>query len=189
MERPANYAAALLQARNPSTQELDSEEEVESSSDSDSDSDAKTKRPRLKLKPQRSVRNGSRKKYEIWNTHVQEDVLLENLVNCDVSRVDRSRNVEMYPLPNHVKLPLYTKKNNKRTRDDRNDPNLRLYKDADVPNDINGVSGVSRTILDVCVTVDDTEDDIAKDIANKLYEEKEDLIRTYIKTTVFILLN
>lgn len=123
-----------------------------------------------------SARNTTRKKYDIWSTRAQEEVLLENLSNCDVSNIDRSRGSETYPVGN--KLPLITyncRKNNKRRHGDQTNLNLRLIKqDDEFDSDI---KGSSRLILDVTATLHDSDEDIAKDIANKLYEEKEDLIR------------
>lgn len=179
LERPENYSE-LYSARFPPIQDVESEEEFESSSESDSDDGCKKlKRPKLKLKPQAvSSKSNFRKKYDIWSTRVQEDLLLENLVNCDVSQVDRSRSVETYS-KNYV--PFLT--SNKRTNSDRYKVNLRLPKKSrPTDEDSDTVQATPRVILDVHVTVEDSEDDIAKDIANKLFEEKEDLIKTIITT-------
>ncbi|KAK4885508.1 hypothetical protein RN001_001779 [Aquatica leii] len=177
LERPPTYSSELYKARLPVVEDVESEEEFESTSESDSDEGTKSKRPKLKLKPQAvSSKSNSRKKYDVWSTHVQEDLLLENLVNCDVSQVDRSRTVETYSI-NHV--PFL--KNNKRTREDRYNPHLRLPKKSNSDERENG-GGTPRTILDAHVTINNTEDEIAKDIANKLCEEKEDLIRTIVTT-------
>ncbi|KAF5301354.1 hypothetical protein FQA39_LY10752 [Lamprigera yunnana] len=177
LERPSTYSSSLYQPRFSTVQEVESEEEFESSSETDSDGGCKTKRPKLKLKPQAtSSKTGARKKYDIWTTRVQEDILLENLVNCDVSQVDRSRNIETYSV-DHV--PFI--KNNKRTRAGRNSSHLRLTKkeDSDIESENNGAC---RIILDVHVTIQNSEEEIARDIANKLCEEREDLILTIVST-------
>ncbi|KAK5647458.1 hypothetical protein RI129_002462 [Pyrocoelia pectoralis] len=178
LERPPNYSE-LYQARFPVIQDAESEEEFESSSESDSDGGCKKlKRPKLKLKPQAiSSKSNFRKKYDIWSTRVQEDLLLENLVNCDVSQVDRSRTVETYS-KNHV--PFI--RSNKRTHDDRYKSKLRLPKKSNSNDESETENVTPRVILDVHATIDDSEDDIAKDIANKLSEEKEDLIKTIVTT-------
>lgn len=168
LERPANYSA-LSNPRFPAL--IDDESEYETSSGSESDSDTglrvgpKTKRLKCKLKP-KVKSSAAKKKYDIWSTRIQEDVLLENLVNCDVSQVDRSRSVETYSVNN--KLRIISK--NKRRFDQRHDTNLHT-------NRINSSEETKPlTILDLTVTVDDSETDVANDIANKLYETNDELI-------------
>lgn len=175
-DRPSNYLS-MLEPRFPIVEEVESDDDFASSSDTDTDSDNKSKRikqPKLKLKPKACHSKGTRlKKYDIWSTRIQEDALLENLVNCDVSNVDRSRNVETYPLPSYIT----PRKTNKRTHDDRNKSDIRLNKRSERYSEHHNTSTVSRTILDMHATIDNSEEDIARDIANKLFEEKEDLIR------------
>ncbi|KAF5307177.1 hypothetical protein FQR65_LT00693 [Abscondita terminalis] len=178
LERPSTYSSELYQARFPVVEDVESEEEFESSSESDSDEGTKSKRPKLKLKPQAvSSKSNVKKKYDVWSTRVQEDLLLENLVNCDVSQVDRSRTVETYSI-NHV--PFI--RNNKRTHEDRYNSHLRPFKRSNSDDEYESSRGTPRVILDVHVTVENSDDEIAKDIANKLCEEKEDLIRTIVVT-------
>lgn len=145
-----------------------------SSSPSDSDSDTqvtKKKRPKVILKPK--LRNNTRfKKYDIWSTKAQEDVLSQTLSSCDVTKKDRSRDVESYDYSLSYSV---IRSNNKRTRDDRNNSTLRLVsKNGDAQSN-------PRNILDITISLDSSRQEIAKDIANKLCEEKDDLIQTIVE--------
>ncbi|RZB39498.1 RNA GG bind domain containing protein [Asbolus verrucosus] len=169
LERPANYSASQPNARFPVVPESESETELQSS-DSDSDSDCnkkKSKKPKIKLKPK--LQQPKQKKYDIWSTRVQEEVLAETLNSCDVTIKDRSRSVETYDyLGSH-----FERKNNKRTRDDRYNPNI---KSVGRSKSVEKVKGNARKIFDLAVNSTSSPEEIAKDIANKLYEEKEELI-------------
>ncbi|CAH1363729.1 hypothetical protein MTP99_000065 [Tenebrio molitor] len=175
LERPADYSGTQPNPRFPVVApESESETELQSS-DSDSDSDCnrkKSKKPKIKLKPQ--LQQIKRKKYDIWSTRVQEDVLAETLNSCDVTIKDRSRDVESYSPFIHV-----DKTNNKRTRDDRRNPNVKSVGRAKSEEK---VKGSTRKILDLSVTSSDSPEEIARDVANKLFEEKEELILRVIST-------
>lgn len=180
--RPETYALDIPQKRFPegTTQYSDSEDEPPSS-DSDSDSDTgphRSKKPK-KIKPTPKPlqqRQNRAKKYDIWSTRAQEDVLAETMNNCDVTIKDRSRDVETY---DHTIAKMYYKElehsqNNKRTRDDRNNVNFRPRKrSASREKDI---KGTSRVIPDLSVDVTSNIEEIAREVANKLCEEREDLI-------------
>lgn len=151
----------------------------------------KSKKPKtkLKLKPKRRYKP-ERKKYDIWSTRVQEDVLAETLNSCDVSTKDRSRSVESYDYTlgrkyynneledtkDHFKEQEF-RKNNKRTRDDRKNTNFKPQRRRSCSRE--NVKGSERNIMDLVKDENCGEEDLAKDIANKLYEEKEDLICEY----------
>lgn len=188
LERPTNYSTAsstdrfALQQQQQQRQESESEDGLVSESDSDSDSDCpvyKVKKPKIKLKKPvaQKIQNPKRKKYDIWSTRVQEDVLAETLNSCDVTYKDRSRDVESYDYTLGQKLygSRENKANNKRSRADRSNPQLRLRKRSS-SNDRNDVNSAPRHIIDLSVTCENTAEEIARDIANKLYEEKEDLL-------------
>lgn len=171
LERPADYSGIQTNSRFPvDVPESESEAELQSSeSDSDSDSNKKkSKKPKIKLKPKPV--EPKRKKYDIWSTRVQEDVLSETLNSCDVTIKDRSRDVESYDYLSHLNI---NRTNNKRTKDDSKNPKLRS---VGRPKSQERAKGNSRKILDLAVTDSNTPEEIAKDIANKLFEEKEDLI-------------
>lgn len=168
----------------------ESDEEL-GSSDSDSDSDSalkKIKKPKIKLKPKARYRKPTQKKYDIWSTRVQDEVLAETLNSCDVTLKDRSRDAETY---DYTLSKIYyddadseskpnfkeeSRKNNKRTRADRNNVNFRRAQRSRSRENKGNVSSKPRFLLPLAVNVDSKEEEIAKDIANKLYEEKEDLI-------------
>lgn len=166
--------------RFPIQQESESEDDFLSASESDSDSDSKTykaKKPKVKLKPKLkkcTSNNPKQKKYDIWTTRVQEDVLAETLNSCDVTFKDRSRDVESYDYTLSYSHTMNERSNNKRSRNDRKNTNLRLVKRHN--DDKEEVKGSTRTILDLAVTADNTEEEIGRDLANKLCEEKEDLL-------------
>lgn len=184
LERPTNYSNTTAIERFPvQQQESESEDELVSASDSDSDSDCiitQVKKPKTKVKKPKvqKIQNPKRKKYDIWSTRVQEEVLAETLNSCDVTYKDRSRDVESYDYTLGQKLYDGTgesRANNKRSRADRNNPHIRLTKRS-LSNDRNDVNGSPRLILDLTVTCENTSEEIAREIANKLYEEKEDLL-------------
>lgn len=182
--RPDNYAAGVPMKRFPDQQESESEDELFSASDSDSDSDSKTyraKKPKVKLKskPQRQSSNSKTKKYDIWSTRLQEDVLAATLNSCDVTFKDRSRSVESYDYTLSHSFIMNQRSNNKRSRDDRKNTNLRLVKPSE--DDKEEVKGSARTILDLIVTSENTPEEIGRDLANKLCEEKEDLLGKQFK--------
>lgn len=179
----------------------ESDEELGSSgSDSDSDSAVKKiKKPRIKLKPKARYRKPAQKKYDIWSTRVQDEVLAETLNSCDVTLKDRSRDAETYDYTlnnayyddaDSESKPNFkeeSRRNNKRTRADRNNVNFRQAKRSHSrENKGHNVSSKPRFLLPLTVNVDSNEEEIAKDIANKLYEEKEDLICEYIFSKVFL---
>lgn len=196
LERPPQFSSnAQPNARFTNVLPSESDEEL-GSSDSDSDSDSavkKIKKPRIKLKPKARYRKPAQKKYDIWSTRVQDEVLAETLNSCDVTLKDRSRDAETYDFslskdyygdgdteikPNFKEEP---RTNNKRTRTDRNNVNFRQAKRSQSrDNRRQNVSSKPRFLIPLNVNIDSKEDEIAKDIANKLYEEKEDLICKYL---------
>lgn len=200
LERPPTYSATAVPPNRFAKiieSESDEEPEPQSSSDSDSDLDAKRKKPKkakLKIKPKVALGvNPKHKKYDIWSTRMQEDVLSETLNSCDVTLKDRSRDVESYDYTlsysynNDTKICgtdnkfTDTRTNNKRTRNDRKNTNLRLKQKQE---DNQESKGAARSILDLAVTSEDSLDDIVKDIANKLLEEKEDLVSKYFHNKI-----
>lgn len=51
--------------------------------------------------------------------------------------------------------------------------------DSSNSNSNDGVRSITRNILDLAVTESSTNEQVANDIANKLYEEKDDLMRKF----------
>ncbi|KAL3286708.1 hypothetical protein HHI36_001203 [Cryptolaemus montrouzieri] len=182
LERPDNYSNLKNDTRFSSisiVQDSDSEDQKSSELDSDSDSagprSRKTKKLKLKVKPppqKRPINN----RFNIWSTRVQEDVLSETLNSCDVTKKDRSRSVESY---DYVASARYQNMMNggsyKRTREDRKNIHLRL-RNCSYNLEQKPLKGKTRNILDLVTTLENSVEEIAEDISNKLYEEKEDLI-------------
>lgn len=183
LPRPENYLSSAVSSKPrfpPIIQDTDSEPEQQSSDDSDSDSPApKVKKVKIKLKPIAKLSNRP-KKYDIWSTRVQEDVLSETLNSCDVTTKDRSRNVESYDYTLAYKYHKQDYDNlNKRSRENSRDRKRKVGKCRQSTEE---KKGSSRNILNLNVTLESEVQDIAKDIANKLYEEKEDLILKILET-------
>ncbi|XP_015520613.2 phosphorylated adapter RNA export protein [Neodiprion pinetum] len=174
----------------------ESDEPTESESDSDSDSaHTCSKKPKMKIKrwKNREVeKKEAQDKYKVWCMQVQEEALTEELVSCGVTKRDyQGRNVEFYDFtvrysPNEQQTPAElssdTEKdappriNNKRTNEDRTNLKLRLGKRRNSM-EIDGQRGVARKILDLRTTADSDDGDVAADIAEKLCEKKDDLIK------------
>lgn len=196
MERPSNYSSLQPHPRLPAAiPQSESEEEVQSS-DTDSDSDSniknrKVKKPRIKVKSALQLLIPKRKKYDIWSNRAQDEALAETLNSCDVTSRDRSRNVETYDYSLGYKYYNETsdehkpfsdrgdKYGYKRTRDDRNNVNYKRRRRSPSPEK---VKGSERILSELTVDVDSTEEDIAKDLGNKLLEEREDLICKYFSS-------
>lgn len=69
---------------------------------------------------------------------------------------------------------------------DRKNVRLRIgnRSDDNSSNEGSGIMNMKRCILDLSVTTESSNDEIAKELANKLYEEKDDLMS---KRTIFSL--
>lgn len=173
LERPSE----LLNSIKPIVTNNLSEDESDESSDSDSDDGFSKKPKRTKLKKLPPLKPVAKvKKYDIWSKRAQEDSLTETLVSCDVSNVDRSLGVEAY---DYTRSNRYKdQQRNKRKHSDQKNVHLRLGKRESPQDD---KKGTPRVILDLTENVESSEEGLAKDIANKLMEEKDQLIRKYNK--------
>jgi phosphorylated adapter RNA export protein len=178
----------------------DENDSVDSDSDSGNDSDSpgfRAKKPKLKKKSgaaERTVHTGKQNKYNIWCSELQETSLTEELVNCDVrqKKLDRSRDVESYDyklaysmddqqepnVDNFGSESRAFRQGMKRRYGDRGSVKLRLRKRENSSNE-SDCRGSPRTISDLNVTLENTDKEVADDIANKLCEEKDDLICKY----------
>ncbi|XP_057669022.1 phosphorylated adapter RNA export protein [Diorhabda carinulata] len=180
LERPTNYSKTQPLPRLPSNPVSESDEE-ERQSDSDSDSDPNTKKvkkPKIRLKPQPQQRSQIHKKFDIWSNRLQEDTLAATLDNCDVVQKDRSRDVESYDFTiahkyYENKFKVIERTNNKRRHDDRNTNFRQIRRSTSSDRDI---KGVAKIISDLKIDINGKPEDLARDIANKLFEEKEELI-------------
>nr|XP_018898405.1 PREDICTED: phosphorylated adapter RNA export protein [Bemisia tabaci] len=178
-------------------------------SSDDSDCDLPLKRPRPAPQPRRmDAQNGHaassrpRKKYDIWSTSLQEQAVLEEFNKCDVQNVDRSRAVESYFVSSEAQSTedfpneesdiekteenlriiaselLETVPNNERKRKAikrKKDLSRRgnYYEDEDL-------NIVPRYLPDLAKTANDSEEDLAQDLANKLFETKDELVRKVV---------
>lgn len=178
LERPINNVVKPELLPNFNDKNSDNDSECEWSSQSDTDSDGpplQAKKPKFrpkKILPQRP----KRKKYDIWSSRAQEDVLAETLNTCDVSKFDRSRDVETY---GSYDLRHKIRKTNKRRHNERN-KGIKFSSLKKQDSDEDEVKGSARVIADLVINVNNTDEEIAKDIANKLCEEKDDLIRMHL---------
>jgi phosphorylated adapter RNA export protein len=174
----------------------DENDSIDSDSGNDSDSPGfRAKKPKLKKKcgavEDATHPTSKKNKYSIWCSELQEASLTEELVNCDVrnKKIDRSRDVESYD----YKL-AYTMDDQqgdsvdscgsksrtfpqgvKRRYRDRGRAKLCLGKHLSDSNDSDR-RGSPRNLSDLNVTAENTNEEVASDIANKLCEEKDDLI-------------
>ncbi|PSN47385.1 hypothetical protein C0J52_11173 [Blattella germanica] len=180
----------------------DENDSLDSNSGNDSDSPAfRPVKPKLKKRcmSDKSVhQTDKQKKYKVWCSDVQESALTEDLLNCDVQKnIDRSRDVESY----NYKLAYKMEEQQEHEEDNEKEQDVNTYKD--VPRDpsrglkrrygergnvksrlgprpTNGnetlVKGTPREIIGLSVTMENTNEEVASDIANKLCEEKDDLI-------------
>lgn len=197
LERPVTYVSKVP----PDLPNSDNSCDEKSESDSD-DSDS----PYFKLKRQKAkrhkhsnhgfnnVQTNKKNKYSIWCAELQEASLTNDLINFGVtnSNIDRSRDIESYDYRLAYKShdaesetekeesnecigyqKYYEKPNNKRRFNERGNVKQRLGKRQDSFEDS---KSSPRTLLDLKVTHEDSNEDVAIDISNKLCEKKEDLI-------------
>jgi phosphorylated adapter RNA export protein len=191
--RPSVYRTGVVDMKY-SDNSGDENDSVDSDSGNDSDSPGfSAKKPKIKKKNEPAEKKGhettKEHKYNIWCSELQETSLTEDLVNCDVRQrmLDRSRDVESYDYSlayamddQHDVGSLDSKsgafpQGTKRRYGDRGSVKLRLGNRRSNSND-SDCRGLPRTIFDLNVTMENTNEEVANDIANKLSEEKDDLI-------------
>lgn len=173
----------------------------ETSDDSDTGGAAgikKTKkRKEIKVKPMKPTRPVARvrpEKYNIWAQTLQED-LTENMRGCEVRNNARDRDVESYDYNIKYRIngemnpgkrrqsysddsDTYTKVEPKRFKgkgQHRVSAKLRLGKRQSTDS-CDGINSVARHILDLAVTKDSSNEEVAQEMAMKLCEEKDDLL-------------
>lgn len=157
----------------------------------------------MQAAPQSVAKN---KKYNIWTANIQEESLMENLKGCGVdtatSNYDRKSEQYDYTLKyrlngeNSLKRRqshnseddtdyFATRSQNKRFRSNSSGQtsrkNVRLRvghrSGEDSSSNDSEILRQPRVILDLNITASSTHEDVARDLANKLYEEKDDLMR------------
>lgn len=180
----------------------------ESSDDSDDGFKVKklNKKQKVKAVPIEKLQTVTPKpnnKYQIWSASLQEESLMENLQGCDVTKNKmRNRDVESYDYSLGYRLEgevkslkrrkspetdnYYSQNDNKRSRGHNNQfNNRRSVKDRLGARKNSFCDNLPRSILDLVITLENTDEEIAKDIANKLCEEKDSLM---CKCLSFVLL-
>jgi phosphorylated adapter RNA export protein len=168
----------------------------ESDSDDSDDSQHGQKKPKLKpsLMKTRQIPDKV-KKYNVWSSGIQEEVLTQELTNCEVAqRYERNRDVESYdytmshnntnPEEYYGNLP---RTSNKRHHGECQSRGIRARLGRRRRSSDDAMKGLPRTMLDLTTTVDNTAEEVAKDIANKLCEEKEELICKYYTFHILLL--
>ncbi|XP_045501682.1 phosphorylated adapter RNA export protein [Colias croceus] len=196
LERPEVFNPPSLV--NMQIQDEQSDEASLESSGSESDDEPRRRAKRTKLRPRRpqpQAQSGRNNKYNIWCQALQEDLLTEDMVTCDVSKKSRY-GVESYDYTikyrlddNYISKKVFSsnhenhhanKSHNKRTFSDRSNVKLRLGKRVNshqVPEEKQN----PRLLPDLVFTADDPLESIASEIAEKLAEEKKDLIARIVE--------
>ncbi|XP_041984422.1 phosphorylated adapter RNA export protein [Aricia agestis] len=172
--------------------EQSDEASPQESSGSESDDEPHRRAKRSKMRPRRPQPQGNAKKdkYNVWCKALQEDLLTEDMISCDVSKKSRY-GVESYDYTikyrlddDYISKKVFTnskdRKNrdnfsNKRTHTDRSNVKLRLGKrvNTDQPQE---EKQNPRFIPELVTTADDPIENIGLDIAEKLAEEKKELV-------------
>ncbi|KAL4708460.1 hypothetical protein ACJJTC_001176 [Scirpophaga incertulas] len=173
--------------------ELSDEASWSESSAPDSDDEPRRRPKRTKLKPrcpQPQEQTNKKDKYNVWCKTLQEDLLTQNMVSCDVTKKNADYGVESYDytikyrlddnyVPRNVfsnnRSNSYQEGTNKRRHSDRGTVKLRLGKRVN-SNCEHKPKTNPRILPDLTVNPEDSIEEIAKDIAEKLCEEKEELI-------------
>ncbi|XP_068620371.1 phosphorylated adapter RNA export protein [Battus philenor] len=178
--------------------EMSDEPSSEDSSCSDSDEEPSRKAKRTKLRLRRSHQQQQQptkqNKYNIWCKTVQEDLLTENMVSCDVSK-KHCYGVESYDYTIEYRLndknmakKILTKEqtynrdqaSNKRKHIDRTNVKLRLGKRVN-PHQPQNDKQKPRYLPDLNVTLEDPVENITVEISEKLAEEKKELVGRFIQ--------
>lgn len=152
----------------------------------------KKKRPiaQLRVRPIATMQNARPKKYNVWSESLQEESLMENMRGFDVTKDMKSdRSVETYDFSIKYRLNGENRlkrragggnysdedyyQSSKRSRQER-----RSVKDRLGSRKSSSSSGdnAPRHILNLDVQEGASDEVVARDIANKLYEEKDDLL-------------
>ncbi|OWR49929.1 putative Phosphorylated adaptor for RNA export [Danaus plexippus plexippus] len=173
--------------------EQSDEDSAQESSGSESDDEPRRRAKRTKLRPKRpqqQAHSAKKDKYNIWCKALEEDILTEDMVSCDVSKKSRY-GVESYDytiryrLDDHyISKKVFTNNHkhsnkehstNKRSYSDRSNVKLRLGKRTNSEQPSESKQN-PRNLIDLCVTSEHPIEQIAQDIAEKLSEEKTELV-------------
>ncbi|XP_063540255.1 phosphorylated adapter RNA export protein isoform X1 [Cydia strobilella] len=174
--------------------ELSDEGSPQESSGSDSEEEPRRRPKRTKLRPKRPQQSQPDKKdkYNVWCKALQEDLLTEDMVSCDVSKKSRY-GVESYDYTikyrlddSYIPKNVFTSNNledentsKKRRHSERSNVKLRLGKRP--MNEDHSSKQQPRVLDDLVATSEDPIEVIALEIAEKLQEEKTELVGRIIQ--------
>ncbi|CAB3251174.1 unnamed protein product [Arctia plantaginis] len=190
LERPEAFNPPSLVHMQIQDEQSDETTPQESSA-SESDEEPRRRAKRTKLRPKRPTHSQpvKKEKYNIWCKALQEDLLTEDMVSCDVTSKSRY-GVESYDYTikyrlddNYISKKVFTRTDdykdsecisNKRRHADRSNKKLKMNKRVNSHHRC--VKQEPRILSDLTVTADDLTENIAVEIAENLSEEKKDLI-------------
>ncbi|CAH0590116.1 unnamed protein product [Chrysodeixis includens] len=180
--------------------EQSDEGSAQDSSGSESDDEPRRRAKRTKIRPRRPQPQPNKKdKYNIWCKALEEDLLTEDMVSCDVTKKSRY-GVESYDYTikyrlddNYIPKNVFKAKeeysdseqheqqlSNKRRHADRSDESKSRQRKR-----INSYARNSklkpRFLSDLTANADSTADVIAKEISENLSEDKKDLVEHIIQ--------
>ncbi|CAK1553014.1 unnamed protein product [Leptosia nina] len=185
LERPEAFNPPSLVNMQIQDEQSD-EASLAESSGSESDEELRRRPKRTKVRPRRPQQQPARNnKYNIWCEALQEDLLTQDMGTCDVSKKSRY-GVESYDYTikyrlddNYISKKVFSSnehnQTNKRRFSDRSNVKLRLGKRVN-SHQPTKEKQEPRILPDLVVTTEDSIENIATDIAEKLTEEKKDLI-------------
>ncbi|XP_073953353.1 phosphorylated adaptor for RNA export [Choristoneura fumiferana] len=174
--------------------ELSDEGSAQESSGSESDEEPRRRPKRTKLRPKRpqpQAQPDKKEKYNIWCKALQEDLLTEDMVTCDVTKKSRY-GVESYDYTikyrledNYIAKNIFTSKKDgdedgdvhtskKRRHADRSNVKLRLGKRASSQD--HNSKQQPRILPDLMATSESLVEVLASEIADNLAEEKKELV-------------
>ncbi|XP_055374421.1 phosphorylated adapter RNA export protein [Condylostylus longicornis] len=160
----------------------------------------------IRVKPTEELlnRKSKFKKYDIWAQSLQEDSLMENMRGIDVAKNRSDRNVENYDFAlkyrlngeNTLKRRLSTsddmsegsnsrqyyqnskrtKSSGRRSRQEKRQKKKSSQERKKSTSSCDSNQNAGRAIFDLNIQADSSNEEIAREIANKLYEEKDDLL-------------
>ncbi|XP_023939276.1 phosphorylated adapter RNA export protein [Bicyclus anynana] len=197
LTRPETFNPPSLVNMQIQDEQSDEDTGLESSG-SESDDDFRRRPKRTKLRPKRpqpSAQPDKKEKYNVWCKALQEELLTEDMVSCDVTKKGRY-GVESYDYTikyrlddNYVSKKIFTNnheykqnKTNKRSYSDRSNNKFRQGKkiNSEHPPD---EKQRPRNLLDLAVTSDQPPELVAQDIAEKLREDKTELLARIVQVT------
>ncbi|XP_045777165.1 phosphorylated adapter RNA export protein [Maniola jurtina] len=199
LTRPETFNPPSLVNMQIQDEQSDEDTGLESSG-SESDDEPRRRPKRTKLRPKRpqpQTQPDKKDKYNVWCKALQEDLLTEDMVTCDVTK-KRNYGVESYDYTikyrlddDYVSKKVFTNsrphkqndfKTNKRSYSDRSNKKFRQGKRINSEHPLEEKQ-LPRVLPDLVVTPDQPTELVAHDIAEKLSEEKKELLARIVQVT------